>query len=280
MTAAHFFVPSIDAAVVRITGEDARHAVRVLRIRPGEPVTLSDGRGSVAQARAAPVAGGELECEVVSRATVPALRPAIELFPAVPKSGKLEWVVQKATEIGVWAIRPWFGVRTVVRWDAAKSAAHAERLRAVALAAAKQSRRGMAPRDRRGRWDRDPSLPDGHPARGIGSFAQRGAAGGRPRPHRPGPRPRGRPLGGGPPPAGAGRRGPRGPRAPDPPGGDRGGRRPGARHVAIRDARVEIGLPGYIPSVGAPHGASRLNPSGDCHPRSVGVTFRRGKGRT
>jgi len=145
VSAAHFFVPSVTGDVIRIDGDEGRHAVRVLRVRAGEDVTISDGAGSIADARATAIDGATLVCEVHARRHLPQPRPAVHLFCAVPKSGKLELVVQKATELGVAEISPWFASRSIPRWGVPKSAAHAQRLRAIAYAAAKQSRRAWLP---------------------------------------------------------------------------------------------------------------------------------------
>lgn len=145
MSAPHFFVDSVDSDRVSIIGDDAHHAARALRIRPGEEITVSDGRGTVVRARAVDVSPGRLTAEVTSRDQVEQPAPVVVVFPAVPKGGKLETVVQKLTELGVDEIRPWFSIRSVVHWDAVKAAARTDRLRTVAREAAMQSRRAWLP---------------------------------------------------------------------------------------------------------------------------------------
>ena len=145
MTAAHFFTDDVSDDTIRITGADAHHAARALRIRPGEEITVSDGRGTVVRARCADVSQSAVTADVFARDHVEQPVPAVIVFPAVPKAGKLETIVQKLTEIGIDEIRPWFAERSVVKWDASKTVAHAERLRAVAREAAMQSRRAFLP---------------------------------------------------------------------------------------------------------------------------------------
>ncbi|MGZ4145635.1 MAG: RsmE family RNA methyltransferase [Actinomycetota bacterium] len=145
MTAAHFFVDRIDDDVVRITGTDAHHAARALRIRRGEEITVSDGRGRVARARCVGVSADEIATEVMTRETVERALPRVIVFVAVPKAGKLETIAQKLTEVGIDEIRPWFAARSVARWDATKAAARMKRLRTVAREAAMQSRRAWLP---------------------------------------------------------------------------------------------------------------------------------------
>ncbi|MFN2615287.1 MAG: 16S rRNA (uracil(1498)-N(3))-methyltransferase [Actinomycetota bacterium] len=144
MTFPHFFAPSVEDDIVRIEGEEARHALRVLRIKPGERVTVSDGRGTVVEGVVEPDARA-LVVRVAARERSSSPPPRLVVYPAVPKKGKLEVIVQKLTELGVEEIRPWFAERSVPRWDPSKSASYAERLRAVALEAAKQSRRPFLP---------------------------------------------------------------------------------------------------------------------------------------
>jgi len=145
VSAPHFFADSVDSDHVSITGDDAHHAARALRIKPGEEITVSDGRGNVVRARTLDASLSRLTAEVTARNHVEQPSPLLVVFPAVPKGGKLETIVQKLTEIGVDEIRPWFSARSVVRWDAAKAATRADRLRAVAREAAMQSRRAWLP---------------------------------------------------------------------------------------------------------------------------------------
>lgn len=144
MSAHHFILPDVGGDRLTVSGAEGHHAVRVLRMRAGEPVTASDGHGSVVEGIVS-VSGDELVIEVRARRAVPAERPAVHVFPAVPKSGKLELVVQKLTEVGVASITPWAADRSVARWDERKGRAHAERLRAVALAAGQQARAAWIP---------------------------------------------------------------------------------------------------------------------------------------
>jgi len=145
VTAPHFFAERVDSDHITIAGDDAHHAVRALRIRPGEEITVSDGRGTVVRAHCAEVSASYLAADVIARDHIQKPTPLVVVFPAVPKGGKLETIVQKLTELGVDEIRPWFSARSVVHWDAAKAAARGDRFRAVAREAAMQSRRVWLP---------------------------------------------------------------------------------------------------------------------------------------
>ena len=145
MSAPHFFATGVGLGPVALTGSEARHAARVLRIEPGEEITVADGRGHVVRARVIEVAREHVTADAFEERHVEQVRPTLTVWPAIAKNDKLDLVVQKLTELGVAAIRPWFAERSVVRWDAAKRVAHADRWRTIALAASKQSRRAWLP---------------------------------------------------------------------------------------------------------------------------------------
>lgn len=145
MSAPHFFAADVSGDRVTLGRDDSRHALRVLRIRPGERITISDGSGSVVEATVDADAGDRLIACVVARRDEPAPRPALHVVQAIPKKGKLDVVVQKLTELGVSSIAPFASERSIPRWDASKGEAHAARLREVARQAAMQSRRAWLP---------------------------------------------------------------------------------------------------------------------------------------
>ncbi len=116
--------------------------VRVLRLRPGEVVTASDGVGGWRSCVFG--AGGSLEpVEEVSVSARPV--PAVTVAFALTKGDRPEWTVQKLVEVGVDRIVPMTTVHTVVRWEGEKATRQITRLRAVARGAAMQSRRRWLP---------------------------------------------------------------------------------------------------------------------------------------
>lgn len=132
-------------AVVRLRGADARHAVTVSRVRPGERLRLGDGaglvlHGTVTSAESAEVA---LEVERVERAPRPA--PRIHLVQALAKGDRDELAVQAATELGVDVVVPWQASRSISRWNAAKAVKGRERWTTIAREASKQSLRAWLP---------------------------------------------------------------------------------------------------------------------------------------
>jgi len=142
-TGPHFFVAPADVhggeAVLR--GDQARHLAVVLRARPGMAVSLADGVGARFRAEVVAADPGEVRLAVLDREDVPPARPSLRVVHALPKGRKLDEVVEKLSEIGVDRLVPVHSARSQVRLDPAKAAKAHARWEAVALAAAKQSRR-------------------------------------------------------------------------------------------------------------------------------------------
>jgi 16S rRNA (uracil1498-N3)-methyltransferase len=129
-----------DLAGPALAPDDRHHLERVLRLRPGAPITIGDGRGGWRTASFGPAI--EVTGEVVRS---PAPAPALTVGFALTKGDKPELVVQKLTELGIDRIVPFRAARSVVRWDDAKAAKAVERLRTVARAAAAQCHRPWLP---------------------------------------------------------------------------------------------------------------------------------------
>ena len=144
MTAPHFFADDVSGDRVTLSRDDSRHALRVLRLRPGEPITVADGNGAVVEATVGD-ATDMLVAEVTARRVEERSRPEIHVAQAIPKKGKLDLVVQKLTELGVASVRLFAGERSIPRWDASKGEVQTARLRDVARQAAMQSRRAWLP---------------------------------------------------------------------------------------------------------------------------------------
>ena len=135
---AHAFVADLDAP--ELDAADRHHLERVLRLRPGEEVTVSDGRGGWRTCRFGPV----LEpAGPVARDARPV--PEIAVAFALVKGERPEWSVQKLTELGVDRIVPFVAARSVVRWEGERATRQTGRLRRVAREAAMQCRRTWLP---------------------------------------------------------------------------------------------------------------------------------------
>lgn len=134
----HTFVEDIDDPV--LAEDDHRHLERSLRLRAGDPLTVSTGRGQWRSCRF----GDPLEI-VGAVVEVPRPEPEIAIGFALIKSGRPETVVQKLTELGVDRIVPFQADRSVVVWDEAKTQKNATRLSRIAREAAMQSHRAWLP---------------------------------------------------------------------------------------------------------------------------------------
>lgn len=152
----HFFVEpgDVDGDTALLRGEQARHLAVVLRARPGDPVSLADGTGARYRAEVAAAEPGEVRLRVLEREVAEPALPRLTVVQALPKGRKLDEVVEKLSEVGVDRLVPVHSARSPVVLDAAKAAKARVRWEAVALAAAKQSRRArpLAVAEV-GRWD-------------------------------------------------------------------------------------------------------------------------------
>ncbi len=144
----HFFVkPSqIGEGRALITGPDVNHIKNVLRVRPGEELLLSDGAGTDYLCRVEALEENQVRLQVrEERAAGGELPAQIWLFQGLPKSDKMELIVQKAVELGAAVIVPVLTRNTVVKLDEKKAASRVKRWQAIAESAAKQSKRSALP---------------------------------------------------------------------------------------------------------------------------------------
>ncbi len=98
-----------------ITGEDVRHIATVLRMKPGEELLLCDGLGTEYSAKITKIERSAISTEIIGRAKRKLSFPRIILGQGIPKSDKMDLVVQKATELGVASIIPLVTERTVLK---------------------------------------------------------------------------------------------------------------------------------------------------------------------
>ncbi|RRR46896.1 16S rRNA (uracil(1498)-N(3))-methyltransferase [Mycolicibacter terrae] len=142
-----FYVEALPevGALADVGGDAGFHAATVRRIRPGEDLTLSDGAGAVAECRVEEADRGGLRARVLQRRTVEAPVPPVTVVQALPKSERSELAVELATEAGADAFVAWQADRCVARWDGPRADKGLRRWRAVARAAAGQSRRAWVP---------------------------------------------------------------------------------------------------------------------------------------
>jgi 16S rRNA (uracil1498-N3)-methyltransferase len=145
VSAPHFFVDELaEGASVQLRDEDAHHARRALRLRPGDEVSLADGSGAVALGILSDGNGAAaVQVREVRRVARPAPPVCVALAP--PKGDRLPWAVQKLTEVGADEIALVDCERSVRRWTDDREGNARRRLEAVAREAAMQSRRPFIP---------------------------------------------------------------------------------------------------------------------------------------
>lgn len=131
---------------ISITGEDYNHIKNVLRLKCGEEITISNGLDREYLCEIIDYTDTEVIAKIEdvfgSHAELPT---EITLYQGYPKADKLEFIIQKAVELGAVRIVPVMTKRSIVKLDEKKAAKKVERFNAIALSAAKQSKRGMIP---------------------------------------------------------------------------------------------------------------------------------------
>lgn len=140
-----FFKDSRPEGETVLTGEDARHIGLSLRMRVGEKITLCS-KGVDFECEIVSITPQEVRCRVVNEKPSEG-EPTVKvtLFQALPKSGKMSIIVQKAVELGVTKIVPVMTARCVARPEGKILFRKHDRWNKVALAAAKQCGRGVIP---------------------------------------------------------------------------------------------------------------------------------------
>lgn len=133
---------------INIKGEDYNHIKKVLRLRCGEIVTLSDGIGNEYAARIEEFGDGFVHMKVIEsykNTTEPPVK--VTLYQGLPKSDKMDFIIQKSVELGISKIVPVLTERTVVKLDSEKDALKkCERWNRISQEAAKQCNRGIIPK--------------------------------------------------------------------------------------------------------------------------------------
>lgn len=140
-----FFLENINLSQPVITGEDAKHIGRSLRMKPGQPLTVCS-YGTDYYCEITSITSDEVYLKI-NDSRLCSAEPSVEvtLFQAVPKLDKLEHIIQKSVELGVTRIVPVLTRRCVSRPDRKDFEKKRIRLNKIALEAAKQSGRGIIP---------------------------------------------------------------------------------------------------------------------------------------
>ena len=141
-----FFIPQLYNEEMSITGVDAKHIGRVLRMQPGDKLQIvsDDGVSALAEVTAISETTVTVRClEVLAESHEPAVK--ITLAQGLAKGEKMDFIIQKAVELGAYSIVPVAMEHSVVRLDGAKADKKVERWQKIAEAAAKQSKRDIIP---------------------------------------------------------------------------------------------------------------------------------------
>ena len=147
-----FYVDGCSAAdkSIRITGEDVNHILNVLRLGVNDEIVISDGSSRDFECRIAEIntqGKAYIEANIVDMHDNNAELPAdIYLFQGVPKGDKMETIIQKCVELGVYSVIPVMMERTIVKLDDKKKDKKIARYNLISESASKQSRRGILPK--------------------------------------------------------------------------------------------------------------------------------------
>jgi 16S rRNA (uracil1498-N3)-methyltransferase len=137
---------SVEGDLLTLAGEEVRHAVKVLRHKKGDMILASDGRGRSFEAEVVSVSSSQLKARIVKTETGKnESKVEVSLSVGLTKGEKLDWLVEKATEIGATAIYPFFARFSEVKWGREQIAKNEARWNRLALAAFKQSGRSVIP---------------------------------------------------------------------------------------------------------------------------------------
>ena len=131
--------------LVSVTGDEARHAAQVLRLRAGERVDLVDGEGRRLEGVVHGVGRDRLDVSVERVVEEPDPVPRITVVQALAKGDRGELAVAAMTEVGVDVIVPWSAEHCVSRWSGERAQRGVDKWRSTARSAAKQARRSRLP---------------------------------------------------------------------------------------------------------------------------------------
>jgi 16S rRNA (uracil1498-N3)-methyltransferase len=133
-------------ARLELPPDAAHHAARVLRLSPGDPLVLFDGTGGEYEASVSSVARGNVQVQVGAHHDRERESPLqVTLLQGLTSADRMDFIIQKAVELGVAAIQPVLCGKSVVRLSAERAAARREHWRRVAIAACEQCGRNRVP---------------------------------------------------------------------------------------------------------------------------------------
>lgn len=143
-----FFIEDENAAedFVTIEGSDVNHIKNVLRMKPGEKIRVCTRNGQNYFCSISDITESFVRADILEKEAESTELPCrIYLFQGLPKNDKMEWIIQKTVELGVYEVIPVAMKNCVVKLDEKKAAKKLQRWQAIAESAAKQSKRTVIP---------------------------------------------------------------------------------------------------------------------------------------
>ena len=141
-----FSTPPAAGLAVTLGGSEGKHAVNVRRMRVGEGIQLSDGRGLRVRGKVASLGNSSLSVSVDSVTQEANPTVCLTIIQALAKGDRDELSIQAATELGCWGVIPWQADRSISKWEGPKIAKSVDRWQTIVSEAAKQSLRVFEPR--------------------------------------------------------------------------------------------------------------------------------------
>ena len=140
-----FVVNEINEDLVQLPPDEAAHAIRVLRLKVDDEVRLSDGAGRNFRACVEQIEGKAVYARILEAVDSLESPARITLYQGLPKAEKLEWIWQKATELGAARLVPVHMTRSVAKWGQGDTERKLQRLERIAMEAVKQCGRAAIP---------------------------------------------------------------------------------------------------------------------------------------
>ncbi|WP_108669598.1 16S rRNA (uracil(1498)-N(3))-methyltransferase [Peribacillus acanthi] len=143
-----YFIEEFDpnSGQVNISGEDVKHISKVMRMSTGDVILCTTTAGKTCRVEIQEITNEQVLCNVIEWIDETNELPIkVVIASGLPKGDKLEYIVQKGTELGACGFVPFNADRSIVKWDEKKSQKKLERLQKIAKEAAEQSHRSFLP---------------------------------------------------------------------------------------------------------------------------------------
>jgi len=142
----YFVNQQVNSGSFLIVGDDRHHIIRVMRMQVGDKIICVDPNNKSAVCSIVEITESGVAAEIVKWIEdSPELPINVTIVSGLPKGDKLEWVIQKGTELGAYQFIPFISARSVVKWDEKKAEKKIERWQKIAKEAAEQSHRTVCP---------------------------------------------------------------------------------------------------------------------------------------